>query len=162
MITLIAAAELSLAFGVGQGHAATHDRTPALSARISELRDAADPFLVMRTMFVSCGSSAVSECHRSEAVAAGLRFHLWSTWLGLDLGAGIGRIAALRGPAFPMPDKPTRRGDLIPVLGGGLDARIPLTSRIFARVDLALYGWPSAPGRALIETSETAGIGASF
>ena len=163
MLGLVAAAEFTVALGLGQGYRAAHDSNAVISARISDRRSVADPFLVVRALFMACDSPGASECHRAQSAVVGLRFHpAEADWFGVDFGAGLGRISAFTGPRPDNSVYTPTVGDLIPVLGAGLDIRISITGPLFARFDGGVTAWPSWPFKSLIELNGTAGLSFLF
>lgn len=164
MLGLVAAAEFTVALGFGQGYRAAHDSNTVVSARISDRRSVADPFLVVRATLMTCDSSGASECHRAQSAIVGLRFHPAELdWIGIDFGAGLGRISAFSGERPVGGWTPTPGvGDLVPVLGTGLDIRISITGPLFARFNGAVTAWPSWPYKSLVELNGTAGLSVLF
>jgi hypothetical protein len=165
VLALLATAELTLGLGGGRGYAAVHDTYAVASTRISLRRSVADPFILGRATLMKCDPSGIAECHRGRSLLAGLRFHPESAdWLGVELSAGLGQISAIR--PGPRPDRyeppPPHPGDVVTVIGAGIDLRMPLSKSFYARFDLALNSWPSLPFKALVELTMAAGLGVSL
>ena len=163
VLALVAAAEFTVALGLGQGYRAARDSNTVVAARISDRRSGADPFLLVRAVLMACDSSGAPECHRAQSAIAGLLFHpAAADWFGVAFGAGLGRISAFSG------QRPTNSGwtpgigDLLPVLGAGLDIRISISGPFFARFDAGVTAWPTWPFKSLVELDGTAGLGVVF